>query len=383
MTPARRALLAAVCVNLAGVLPLFMTGAMAVQIGRDLHVDASGIGWILACFALVSFACSAPVGARVGAIGISRSLRLAASLSSIALVGCAVSPSAGALGAAALLAGLGNAFGQTSSNALVAARVPSARFGLAYAVKQSAIPLSILLGGLAVPLIALTIHWRAAYVLAAAFALWAVRLVPARVVPSEGRAEQRVSPQDRVSVWLLGFGLVAAVIASTSLGAHAAASAVAVGFDEATAGALVALGGLAGLAVRLAAGVRADRVRTSALAASAVLIAIGAAGWLLMASLLPVAFVVGLLAANAFGWGWPGLVHLAVARRFPEATAAASGIVQTGVALGLLIGPPLTGLVAVSAGWNWAWLVAAAAALVGATLILVARRQLAVTSATA
>ena len=113
-----------------------------------------------------------------------------------------------------------------------------------------------------------------------------------------------------------------------------------------------------------------------ALTAAAVLCVMGAVGWLLMSTLWPLLFVVGLLAANAFGWGWPGLVHLAVARRFPEATAAASGITQTGVALGLLIGPPVIGLVAVSAGWAWAWALAAGSALAGAALIALARKRL-------
>ena len=57
-------------------------------------------------------------------------------------------------------------------------------------------------------------------------------------------------------------------------------------------------------------------------------------------------FVLGLVTANAFGWGWPGLQHLAVARRFPTSTAAASGVAQTGVAAGLLIGPLTLGLIA-------------------------------------
>ncbi|MEI2718448.1 MAG: hypothetical protein V9E98_15905 [Candidatus Nanopelagicales bacterium] len=119
-------------------------------------------------------------------------------------------------------------------------------------------------------------------------------------------------------MWLLGAGLVAAVVAATSIGAHAASSAVAIGFSEGSAGLMVAAGGAAGLAVRLAAGVRADRVSGGALTAAAVLCVMGAVGWLLMSTLWPLLFVVGLLAANAFGWGWPGLVHLAVARTFPR-----------------------------------------------------------------
>ena len=54
LSPARRALLVAVTTNLAGVLPLFLTGAMSVQIGRELGLDPSGIGWLLAGFAVMS-----------------------------------------------------------------------------------------------------------------------------------------------------------------------------------------------------------------------------------------------------------------------------------------------------------------------------------------
>ena len=75
------------------------------------------------------------------------------------------------LGAALLVGGLGNAIGQPAGNALVAAQVRPERFGLGFAIKQSGIPLATLLGGLAVPLIALTIGWRFAYVLAAGAAV--------------------------------------------------------------------------------------------------------------------------------------------------------------------------------------------------------------------
>jgi MFS family permease len=376
LTPARQALAAAVGVNLAGVLPLFLTGAMSVQIGRDLNLNAQGIGWILACFAGMSLAFSAPVGSRVGRFGITRSLRLAAVISGIALVGCALAPGVAVLAGAVAVAGFANAFGQTASNALVAARVREGRFGLAYAIKQSAIPLSILLGGLAVPGIALPLSWRAAYALAGLIAVSAMILVPAGVEPSPGRAENPVPSRMRTPVWLLSAGLVAAVVAATSIGAHAASSAVAIGFSESAAGLMVAVGGAAGLCVRLAAGVRADRVSSSALVTAAVLCVGGGVGWLLMSSLLPLLFVVGLLMANAFGWGWPGLIHLAVARRFPDSTAAASGVTQTGVALGLLLGPPLIGTIAVSSGWTAAWITSAVAALTGAGVILLARRLL-------
>jgi len=376
LSPARRALLAAVSVNLAGVLPLFLTGALSVQIGRDFGLNPAELGVVLAGFALVSVLFSAPLGARVGRLGITPSLRASAAIAAVVLLACGVAPDRWWLAAALALGGMANALGQTSSNALIAARVPARRFGIAYAIKQSAIPLAILLGGLAVPTIALTLHWRAAFLVAAAGAVVAALIVPPAVLPVPGRAERPLAPDQRGPVWLLSLGLVAAVVAATSIGAHAASAAVAIGFSEATAGLLLAAGGLAGLAVRLAAGLRADRVSGGALTAAAVLVVAGAGGWALMATGIPALFVVGLMAANAFGWGWPGLIHLAVARRYPESTAAASGVTQTGVAFGLFVGPVLIGVIAVQAGWTWAWAAASLAALTGAGIILWARTRL-------
>lgn len=372
----RFAIASAVTVNLAGVLPLFLTGAMAVQISNDFGVGPREIGLMIAAFAAMSFVGSAPLGRQVGRLGISRSLIAAAIISGLALLGSALAPDGLWLAAALGLAGIGNAIGQTSSNALVAARVPANRFGIAYAIKQSAIPVSIILGGLAVPAIALTLHWRAAYIAALFVAVVAALMVPHGVRPPKGRSERSVPRSDLPGTWLLGLGVGLIAIAAVSIGAHAASSAVSIGFSEATAGFLVSLGGLIGLAVRLSVGYRADRVSGGALAFAAILAAIGAVGWLLMATQSAIPFLIGLLLANGFGWGWPGLVHLAVARRFPNSTAAASGITQTGVSLGLLVGPPMVGALAVSSGWGLAWSVAAICAFLGAIVMMLARALL-------
>jgi len=95
-----------------------------------------------------------------------------------------------------------------------------------------------------------------------------------------------------------------------------------------------------------------------------------------MATDQPIAFAVGLVIANAFGWGWPGLQHLSMARRFPTSTAAASGISQTGIAAGLLIGPAILGLLVTTAGWSWMWLSAAIAAFLAAAVVWAASSRI-------
>lgn len=358
-----------------GVLALFLTGAMSVQIGREFDVTPASVGALASLFALSTSLGSAPLGRQVRRLGVRRSLWAATGTSSVALLLCAVSSSLPMLGAALLVGGLGNALGQPAGNALVAAQVRPERYGLGFAIKQSGIPVATLLGGLAVPLIALTIGWRFAYVLAAGAAVVAVLIVPADRAGTAARSEQRV-PADRVGgLWILAAGMVAAVLAATSIGALGAAGGVHVGLSEGHAGYLVAAGGFAGLVIRLSAGVGADRWTFDPLLGVSLLCVLGAVGWFLMASGVSALFVAGLIVANAFGWGWPGLQHLAVARRFPTSTAAASGVAQTGVAIGLLVGPLTLGLLA-NVNWSAMWIVAGVSALLGAVIVRVAASRL-------
>lgn len=379
VTTGQRAVLAAVAVNLMGVLALFLTGAMSVQIGREFDIAPASVGALASLFALSTSLGSAPLGRQVRRLGVRRSLWVATGAASLSLLACAASQSIQMLGAALLLGGVGNAIGQPAGNALVAAQVRPERYGLGFAIKQSGIPMATLLGGLAVPLVALTVGWRFAYVLAAAAAVVAAVLVPTDRPATHTRSEQQVPARLVPGLWLLGAGLVAAVLAATSIGALGAAGGVHIGLSEAAAGYLVAAGGLAGLIIRLGAGLGADRWTFDPLLAVSGLCVLGAAGWLLMATGVPALFVLGLVVANAFGWGWPGLQHLAVARRFPTSTAAASGVAQTGVAVGLLVGPLTLGIIA-NRNWSVMWLVAACSALLGAGVIRLAASRIPETS---
>ncbi|MEI6624691.1 MAG: MFS transporter, partial [Actinomycetes bacterium] len=368
--------LAAVAVNLLGVCPLFLTGAMAVQISRDFGVSPASIGVLASVFAVASMVGSAPLGGRVRVWGVRRSLRLSSTLAICALLMATVSPSVPILGLALLIAGTGNALGQPAGNSLVASQIPQSRFGLGFGIKQSAIPLATMLGGLAVPMVALTIGWRAAYLMAAVAALGAMALVPPDRMVSTNRSESSVPRREQRPLWLLSLGLAAAAFAAVSIGALGAAGGVEVGLSEAAAGFLVAAGGFFGLAIRLGAGALADKRYFDSLAAVSGLCLLGALGWMAMAAGSVMLFAIGLIVANAFGWGWPGLAHLSVARRFPSATGAASGIAQSGVSTGVLLGPLLLGIAAVTVGWQWTWLAAATAAIVGAIVVRFAARRI-------
>lgn len=369
MTAARRSVIAAVLVNLVGVLPAFLTGAMAVQIARTFALRPTTISLLITCFALASMASSAPLGRRVGRWGVRRSTRATAAGEVIALSLCAASPHPVVLGAALTFGGLANALGQPAANALIAAHLSPKRFGIGFGIKQSGIPLATLLGGLAVPTVALTIGWRAAFVIAAALALITIPLIPSDAAAPHPRQEGPVPRMAIRPLWALAGGLMFVVIASSSIGSFGTVGGVSVGLSEGTAGYLVAIGGLAGLVIRVGAGAYADHRRFDSLLAVSALVVVGALGWTAMAVGNPAAYCVGLVVANAFGWGWPGLQQLSMARRFPVSTAAASGVAQTGVALGLLLSPLLIAPIATTAGWSWAWGVVTAAAAIGAVIV--------------
>ncbi len=155
-------LLVTAAANLAPTL----VSALAVQIRADLGLGETEIGMTVSAFFGVGVATSAVAGRAVERIGPAASLRLAASIGGVVLLG------AGGLSGhwlAMLLfvaaAGLGNSLAQPAANLYVARAITRRRQGLALGIQKSGIPAASLLGGLAVPTVALTIGWNWAFML--------------------------------------------------------------------------------------------------------------------------------------------------------------------------------------------------------------------------
>lgn len=365
----------AVIVTTASVLPVFLTGAMAVQLSRDLAFDPSGLGLVVALYFGVSALCSLPVGMVVERFGSRVTSR-------IAVVGAAVLMAALALGARSyvalvvlLLCGAWcNVMGQLSSNLTLARSVPAHRMGLSFGVKQAAIPAATLLAGLAVPAVALTVGWRWAYGIGALLALAALFACPR----ADARPPARAAKGDRATGALAVIGAASGLAAgtATALGIFLVASAVDRGIDPGLAGLVLTLGSVVGLSARLLHGWLADRRTGGHVAVVAASLASGAAGFVLLAVPGTPALVVGVVLAFGLGWAWPGLLQFAVVRLNPSAPAAATSIVQVGVYAGGFAGPIVFGSLATHAGFPTAWTVNAVVMLVSAALMLVGRRML-------
>ncbi len=404
-----RIVAAAAAVTTACVVPSFLLGAMAVQVRRDLGFSASGIGLAFAMFFVAASAASTPGGRLAERVGPVRAMRVAGLMSGCAgLVIATTAHSFATLLAPLAVAGAANAVCQPAANLLIARAVPPDRQGLGFAVKQSAVPAATLLAGFAVPSLALTLGWRWAYVGAALLALGTIPLVPssaaalvagasaptplpeaAPAVPlveggAGGRGRSRWRrfrdgdpatalhrktdvPFSVMTMLTVAIGFSAA--AGGTLGSFLVSAAVDAGIGEGHAGYLLTLGSLAGICVRLLAGLQADRRTGGHLRVVSIMLLLGAGMFALLATGQPWAYLVAGTAGFCTAWAWPGLFNLAVVQANPSHPAAATGITQTGTYIGAVSGPLLFGLIADHSSYSAAWIVATSFALVGAALM--------------
>ncbi len=376
-------MLQAVLVTTTGVLPAFLVGALAVQIRDDLQIGPAEIGIAAATLFTVSGVLARPLGRLVQRIGAGTGIAISATCAVLALGGIAATGSFALLIAAMVAGGLANAMAQPSANLRISRAVSSSRLGLAFGIKQSAIPAATLLGGLAVPGIALVFGWRWAFIigasLAAVIAVWsAVNGRGPRVDRltsggnDDGGQKDRGTPLGGLLMVTIGGGLAAA--AATSLGVFLVDSAVQTGIEPGTAGLLFAAAAGSGLLIRIGLGAAMDRHPTrSPYVLIANLLFGGTAGFLLLTIGTPLSVAAGAWLAYAAGWTWTGLLHFAVVRDNRASAASATGILQTGLSFGSAAGPLLFGLLVEATSYRTGWFTAAGTALAAGIIFRIGR----------
>jgi predicted MFS family arabinose efflux permease len=371
-----RTSIGAVTTTIACVLPVFLVGGLAVQIGDELRFSPAGLGLAVSVYFGTSALASVPAGRLVSRYGPTATARTGIALAAASLLAIGAARSFSHLVVFLAAGAAANALGQLASNVALAHHVPVRRQGLSFGLKQSAIPVSTLLSGAAVPAVALTLGWRWAFVVAAGLALATLPLVP----PDGGAARRRRDHREagRATAGLIVVGLAATLAsgAANALGTFLVDSSVARGLAPGLAGLMLTLGGAVCAASRLAGGWLADRRAAGHIGVLALLLTGGAVGLALLALPGTVALVVGVLLSFGLGWAWPGLLNYTVVLLNPSAPAAATSISQTGVYAGGCLGPLVFGPVAAHAGYPEAWLSAAVAMLLAAGLMLLAGRAL-------
>jgi predicted MFS family arabinose efflux permease len=371
----RQTILWAIAVATCGVLPPFLTGGLAVQMRAELGFGAAALGIAVSLFFTTQAFASAPCGRIVERLGPRRGMQAAALGSAASLLCIALFASSwnGLIGFL-VLGGLANAVAQVAANLALARGVRVERQGLAFGMKQAAIPAATLLSGLAVPLVGTTVGWRWAFIGCALGAL-AIACTMPKTTESQVRhhTSERGGDMRPAPLILLAVGIGLGSAAAVPLGTFIVESGVAAGLRVEFAGLLLAAGGGVGIAVRLALGWLADRRPAGHLGIVAVMLVAGTVGFVLLATGAGWLFALGTLLAFGAGWGWHGLFNFAVVKYNPNAPAAATGITQTGAAAGSATGPFLFGLILESTSYGTAWLSAGAAALFAVAAILAGR----------
>lgn len=390
-TAAVRVAVVATLATIVSVMPIFLLGGLASLVRRDLGFDEAILGLVSSSFFVAAAIVSRWAGSLADRIGSSRAIPLAlcASIASLFAIS-SLGNSWRMLVICMLVGGSGNALMQPAANLALARGVRTEYQGIAFGMKQAAIPVATLVAGLSVPMVGLTLGWRWAF---GSIALLAVPLV---AVSSRLQKREAIAPLPRRSAKTMEErgpsirersqrpeGLLAVAIAggcgaaaANSLGAFTVESMVAAGQSIGRAGFLLSLGSVFAIVTRLAVGRSADRkpkdqFRVWAFMMVSGSFALASLGWFVTTE----ALIVALIIAFAAGWGWPGLMHYAVVQAHRNRPAAAIGMSQTGVYIGGIVGPASFGWLVSVAGYRLAWSVSGMVMLIGGLVLYRQRRS--------
>lgn len=378
----RLAVVEAVVLSTLAVMPVFLVGAMAPGIRAELAFGPARLGLAVAWFFTAAAVGAIVLGRLADRLDTRTALVLGAVASGVSLLVVAAATGYGWVLAALTVGGLANALCQPAVNASLSRRIPSARLGLAFGIKQSAIPAATLLGGLAVPTLGVTLGWRGTFVTAGAVALLGGIVVRLSATVDERRSRPpkrsiRESQPELRSLMILTLGGTFAAAAATSLGAFLIDAAVEGGISNARAGLVAAAASACGLTTRVGLGWWVDQHPTQSRYRTITgLLLFGVPGFLLLASGSPLPYLLGALLGYVGGWSWTGLFHYTVVSQNPGAPATATGLIQTGLSLGAGLGPLLLGNVAERTSYPTAWVTAGMLSLVGALLFEAGRHHL-------
>lgn len=357
-----------------GALPIALIGATAPALQAEFGFGDSQLGMIAALYFIPAIALGRYGGVLVDRVGPAFGLRATGAIVIACLLMAATAESFAMLLVAAFIGATSMALATPASNVVLIHHVPENRRGLAFGLKQSAVPLAATLSGLALPLIVLRAGWRWAFVVMIVFPLASLLLAPATPVEHRtGGDRPAVRPRPpRALLLLAGVGVFAAMAVGT-LNPFLVRAGIEAGFSTGAAGIVLSVAAASLIVTRVAWGAVLDRTGADPLRVIFLLLAVGSLGYALLASSTPAPFAIGAVIAYSFGWAWPGVQFLAGVRLWPENPGEASGVLQMGAFLGATVGPLVFGVLAerisFAAGYTAAAAVAAVAAGLAALLV--------------
>jgi len=364
-------------------LPFFMVGGLAVQIKDDLGLTEASLGAAVT-IGFLSGALTAPFGGRIADhLGPRRAVYIGCALATASLFSLGLLTTGWATLVAFLsVGGVGIALTDPGLAILVGETIPHRRQGLAFGIKEASIPAATLVAGLAVPTVALTVGWRWAFLIAVFPLGLVLGLLPRLQTPidvedtsAQEPMESSASSPKRRALLLAAVAAALGTTAASGVGIFLTDSAVAMGMAPGNAGLLLAMGSVAGIVTRVAAGGLADRTGGPQFKLIATMLAVGAVTMSLGGTGKTALLILGTLGAFTGGWAWTGIYFLSLVKTFPDRPGAVAGIGTAGLGVGNAAGPVLFGLVAGTWSFGAAWVGAGMVAAMAAVLMASARRM--------
>lgn len=367
-----------------GIIPVWLVGALAVEINRDVPMNEANVGMLVGVFMVVTALSSVPAGRVVQRIGWTWGMMAVGLFGMFANLGIALFAHSLVTFALFLaMAGAGNAFAQPAANLCLVQSISWQHQGTAFGIKQAGVPGATLIAGFAVPSMGMILGWRWTFVFiaaicAASFASLLRRLTsrPQTRWSMRRKIKGGIGTNNYKALFMLSLGGALATAASTSLGVFLVVYAVRLGVSIYGAGVLLAGVSAVNIATRLAVGRLADRYQSNHLLAAALMMLIGALGYVILAGSSDALMLIIGATCSFAGWGWNSLFHLATVRAFREHAATATGIATASMFGGASVGPIVFGLLVQGASFQRAWVMASVVAFFGAISILFAYRQL-------
>lgn len=377
-----RVVAASITLDASAMLPLGILGAAAIQIRQSLGVDQAQIGYAVSSFFLAGAFTGIMVSGVIDRLGWQRATLLGSGFSAGSLLAAALLVDSGlglllALG----IGGMSFAVVQPATNLMLASRIPFRKLGGVLGVKQSSVPVALMVAGALVPTAAAIYGWRTPFAFAPSVLILGLLLAnPRRAAELRHRksaSPHLQSPQPSTlgnglgppSLLATGIGVAFASLMPGTLTSFVVIRLGEVGFSPGAAGAIFAGANIAGVLVRLGSGWIADRATGDAHLAVAAFMCIGGLSTALIGLSSPGLIMAAAIAAFTFGWGWSGLLFLTVVRAHPQARGRASAVASGSGMLGAGLGPAVATFVASITGWSLSWAVIGLGGIVGGGII--------------
>lgn len=384
------ALLVATVTQVAVALVAQGIPVLAPFIHRDLQLSRGGVGLVTAALNVGSLVAVRRVGWAVDRVGEDLVMSVGTALAGVfaVLAGASKRPELTFL----LLLGVGMAAATSTpaGSKAIMTSFPVHRRGLAMGIRQTAIPVGGAVAALLLPRVAARYGWRSA-LLWAGMAVFSVGVLCTAIYGKRNKRSERPSPSLKAPAWPLGrVGRDIALLSLSGLffppGQFVLLTYLALYLWEhmripvSTGAMLLTYAQIAGAAARVLLGVISDRwlgqSRKRVLLPTIGLGAATAAAWGLVPSSAPspVLIVLAVL-SGATMLGWNG-VYVALVSELadPERQGQTLAISMTAIYTGIILGPPVFGLlVDASRSYRVAWFALATVLLVGAALLTLVR----------